>query len=200
MILLNTCIIVSCSYSNEEFNETVSFRSLPYGHDCADSKSSGILKILVPSYSKDPFEVVCDAKTQDGGWIIILRRTDGSVDFDRIWNIYKKGFGDLDNEFFLGLDKIHALTAKETQELLVILEDFEGNERYERYNRFAIGDEDENYILETLGTPSGTAGDSLRIAHGRKFTTLDRDNDILENGNCAQELTGGWWYNRCVDW
>ncbi|XP_034471730.1 ryncolin-1-like [Drosophila innubila] len=157
-------------------------------------ESTGIHKILIQNYSKDPFEVVCDARTQGGGWTIILRRTDGSVNFERDWNSYKKGFGDLNNEFILGLDKIHALTAKETQELLVILEDFNGDERYERYNRFGIGDEDEKYILHTLGTESGSAGDSLRHQQGMKFATVDRDYK-----NCAKHITGGWWYNGCVE-
>jgi len=61
--------------------------------------------------------VACDAKTQGGGWTKILSRMDGSVDFYRNWNTYKNGFGDLDGEFFLGLDKIHALTAEFSQHL-----------------------------------------------------------------------------------
>ncbi|KAH8262885.1 hypothetical protein KR044_001315, partial [Drosophila immigrans] len=112
-----------------------------------------------------------------GGWTIILSRMDGSVDFYRNWDAYKKGFGDLDGEFFLGLDKIHALTADFSQELLVVLEDFEGNEVFEKYDKFAIGDEDDDYALHTLGMASGTAGDSLRMNHRQKFSTFDRDND-----------------------
>jgi len=192
---------VSDSYLNKVFNETsLSLRSLPYGPSCVEatfhSKSSGIYQIFVPSYSEDPFEVACDASTQDGGWTVILRRTDGSVDFDQNWSTYKKGFGDLRNEYFLGLDKIHALTERRSQELLIVLEDFEGSERYERYERFAIGDEDENYILHTLGTASGTAGDSLRAHHGKNFTTVERDNTSLI-GKCAKYLTGGWWHILC---
>ncbi|XP_034475330.1 ryncolin-1-like [Drosophila innubila] len=121
---------------------------------------------------------------------------DGSEDFYRNWNTYKKGFGDLDGEFFLGLDKIHALTADENQELLVVLEDFDGDERYERYERFAIDDEDNQYALYALGTAKGTAGDSLRRQHGKKFSTFDRDNDTDE-GNCAVQYSGAWWYDDC---
>ena len=33
---------------------------------------------------------------------VIQRRTDGSVDFFRPWNDYRDGFGDLNNEFWLG--------------------------------------------------------------------------------------------------
>ncbi|KAL7742448.1 hypothetical protein ACLKA6_019078 [Drosophila palustris] len=105
-------------------------RSISYARDCVEatarSGESGIHEILVRSYSAEPFQVYCDAKTQNGGWMVFLRRTDGSVNFYRNWKTYKNGFGDLDNEFFLGLDKIHKITKETSQELLVVLEDFEG--------------------------------------------------------------------------
>lgn len=170
-----------------------------YERNCANSKHSGVYEILVPNYSNQPFKVACDATTQGGGWTVILSRLDGSVDFYRSWNTYKKGFGDLDGEFFLGLDKIHALTAEYSQEMLVVFEDFEGKETFEVYDKFAIGDEDEQYALHTLGAAHGTAGDSLRRQHGMRFSTYDRDNDIHEK-NCAVLFTGAWWYKDCHDW
>ncbi|XP_034472954.1 ficolin-1-like [Drosophila innubila] len=106
------------------------------------------------------------------------------------------GFGNLDGEFFLGLDKIHALTADYSQELLVILEDFKGIEAFETYDRFGISDEDEQYALNTLGKASGSAGDSLEYQYTMKFSTFDRKNDI-SSLNCAKVYTGGWWYNSC---
>ena len=30
-----------------------------------------------------------------------------------------------------------------------------------------------------------------------KFTTYDVENDIYNDGNCAVEFTGGWWYRSC---
>ncbi|KAL7740824.1 hypothetical protein ACLKA6_013675 [Drosophila palustris] len=164
--------------------------------DCAEAKFNGINDILIPKFSRQPFQVACDAFTQGGGWTIILSRLDGSVDFYRNWTEYQKGFGDLNGEFFLGLDKIHALTADRDQELLVILENFEGDERYETYDAFAIGNEDQLYELHTLGEASGTAGDSLSYHHGKKFSTFDRDND-LGRGNCAEYFYAAWWFGAC---
>ncbi|KAM8718036.1 hypothetical protein ACLKA7_004701 [Drosophila subpalustris] len=77
-----------------------------YLRNCNEAKSSGIHDIVIPNFSSQPFTVACDAETRGGGWTIILRRMDGSVDFNRTWSEYKKGFGELEGEFFLGLDKI----------------------------------------------------------------------------------------------
>ncbi|KAL7740821.1 hypothetical protein ACLKA6_013672 [Drosophila palustris] len=164
---------------------------------CKEAKTSGIYELILPKLNSQPIKVVCDAATRQGGWTIILRRMDGSVDFYRNWTEYKTGFGDMDGEFFLGLDKIHALTADRKHELLVILEDFEGDERFETYDEFAIGNEDQQYELHTLGKANGTAGDSLSYQRGMKFSTFDRDNDSWQRGNCAQHCTAAWWYSDC---
>ncbi|KAL7742371.1 hypothetical protein ACLKA6_019007 [Drosophila palustris] len=89
------------------------------------------------------------------------------------------------------------MTAERRQELLVLLEDFEGDQRYETYDEFAIGNEDQQYELHTLGKANGTAGDSLSYHRGMKFTTFDKDNDKWDEGNCAIEGTGAWWYEEC---
>ena len=58
------------------------------------------------------FDVFCDQTTDGGGWTVFQKRLNGSVDFYRYWNDYKCGFGDLNSEFWLGLDKIHRLTSR----------------------------------------------------------------------------------------
>ncbi|XP_034473401.1 angiopoietin-related protein 4-like isoform X2 [Drosophila innubila] len=115
----------------ELVQESKKLHLMPHPPNCTDAKSSGINEILIPKFSCQPFKVACDAETRGGGWTIILRRMDGTVDFYRNWAAYKEGFGDLNGEFFLGLDKIHALTEERNQELLVVLEDNEGTEAFE---------------------------------------------------------------------
>ncbi|EDW01260.1 GH20550 [Drosophila grimshawi] len=109
------------------------------------------------------------------------------------------GFGNPDGEFFIGLDKLRAITAVEPFELYIVLEDFDNETRYAKFDEFAIGNEEDGYALNVLGDYTGNAGDSLRSHRKMKFSTYDRDNDREFNRNCAFLHVGAWWYNQCVD-
>ena len=82
------------------------------------------------------------------------KRLNGSVSFDRCWDDYKNGFGGLNGEFWLGLDKIYRLTEKKRDRLRVDLEDFTLSTAYAVYNMFAVKNETTKYKL-SLGTYSG---------------------------------------------
>ncbi|KXJ05169.1 Tenascin-R, partial [Exaiptasia diaphana] len=139
--------------------------------------------------------VYCDQKTAGGGWTVFQRRKDGSVDFSRGWVDYKNGFGDLNGEFWLGLDKIHRLTHQTRNRLRVEIEDTKGKSAYAEYDLFDVTSERNKYKL-SLGTYSGTAGDSLSYHRNMAFSTKDRDNDKY-GGNCAASYKAAWWYNSC---
>lgn len=182
--------------------------------DCDDIRQkhtsgakSGIFRIK-PAGSDKVFSVYCDQETTLGGWLLIQQRLDGSVNFNRTWQDYKKGFGSMDGkgkgEFWLGNENIHLLTQKDTV-LRVELEDWDGNEAYAEYN-IHVGSESDGYVL-SVSAYEGTAGDALIIgsveegieytAHANmKFSTFDRDSDQWEE-NCAEVYGGGWWYNNC---
>ena len=44
-------------------------------------------------------EVYCDTSKGGGGWLVVQRRQDGSVYFNRGWGEYEDGFGKLIGEF-----------------------------------------------------------------------------------------------------
>ena len=170
-------------------------------NNCKDALAHGQTASGVYNIQPDnqpAFQVYCDMETDGGGWTVFQRRMDGSVDFYRYWTDYQQGFGNLSGEFWLGLDKIHRLTASAT-ELRVDLQDFEGNSAYAQYTSFSVGDAASKYILLVSGY-SGTARDSLAsnsLHHnGSKFSTRDQDNDGW-SGHCAQSFKGAWWYGYC---
>ena len=88
----------------------------------------------------------CDQKNVGGGWTVVQKRLDGSVDFHRNWSDYKNGFGELNGEFWLGLEKIHRLT-KSPSKLRVDLEDFDGKTAYAEYYMFVVATESKKYQL-----------------------------------------------------
>ena len=96
----------------------------------------------------------CDHTTDGGSWTVFQRRLDGSVDFFRGWADYKNGFGNRNDEFWLGLHKIHRLTNSDTFKLRVDLEDCEGRTRFAKYTSFAISNQANKYKL-SLGSYSG---------------------------------------------
>ncbi|XP_050100207.1 fibrinogen-like protein A [Anopheles aquasalis] len=161
------------------------------------SNVSGVYLIHVDN-NDATFQVYCEMEKHGGGWLVVQHRFNGSVDFDRTWDEYREGFGDLNGEFWLGLEKMHQITASRNHELMVEIRDFSGDYGYARYNGFQIGSESEGYKLKTLGDYSGTAGDPMTETNkGREFSTKDRDNDEYSGGSCALERQGAWWYGSC---
>ncbi|XP_051994152.1 microfibril-associated glycoprotein 4-like [Xyrauchen texanus] len=148
-----------------------------------------------------PVWVYCDmvstgADDDKGGWTVIQRRLDGSVNFYRPWKEYKRGFGDIIGEYWLGLEKLYQLTRNRKYMLRVDMEDFTGRKGYALYSYFSVDSECEGYQLHVSGFKDGGAGDSLSGHSGYKFSTFDKDQDIHDN-NCAKMFLGGFWYSNC---
>ncbi|XP_065354670.1 ficolin-2-like [Calliphora vicina] len=156
------------------------------------------IKHVLHEQSKKLANKSADYSIYDNLWIVVQRRQDGTIDFYRNWTDYKLGFGNPFGEFFVGLDKIHELTNDRPHELLVMLGEFDGHVKYAHYDHFLIGNETEQYILKKLGKYRGTAGDHLRSHLNMFFSTKDRDNDVADDGNCAEWFKGAWWYYHCL--
>ncbi|XP_067296752.1 microfibril-associated glycoprotein 4-like [Pseudorasbora parva] len=142
-------------------------------------------------------QMVSDGKDEDnGGWTVIQRRMDGSVNFYQPWNKYKRGFGNVQSEYWMGLENMHQLTRNRKYMLRVDLEDFTGRKGFAQYSTFSVGPETDGYKLQVSGFKDGAAGDSLTYHNGMKFTTFDKDQDT-DVKNCAKQYLGAFWYNGC---
>ncbi|XP_063787560.1 angiopoietin-related protein 6 [Pseudophryne corroboree] len=180
--------------------ETESTKSLGPWMDCLDvlsggKKTSGIY-LLKPHSSNQIMQAWCEQELNGGGWTVIQRRQDGSTNFFTDWQNYKHGFGNLDSEYWLGLENIYWLTNQDSYRLLILMEDWQGRQVSAEYDRFRLEAEIDFYRLR-LGQYHGTAGDSLSWHNDKQFSTMDKDRDSY-SGNCAVFQKGGWWYNMCA--
>ncbi|XP_016966837.1 fibrinogen-like protein 1 isoform X2 [Drosophila biarmipes] len=183
-------------YGPPEITGPASGQNLPSSCKNGFQSQEGILKLRL-SPDSESFYVMCD-----GDWTVIMSRSSDNVSFERGWLDYRDGFGNLVGDFFIGLNKLHALTASSLHELQIVLEDFAGNEAIAQYSVFAIGSERELYPLSVLGhfqegseTP---AGDSLSYHAGARFSTVDQDNDNCIECNCALKHKGAGWFVNCA--
>uniref|UniRef100_A0A8C4W4F2 Angiopoietin like 1 n=1 Tax=Gopherus evgoodei TaxID=1825980 RepID=A0A8C4W4F2_9SAUR len=146
----------------------------------AGHSNSGIYMIK-PENSNEPVQL----------WFI-QKRNRWICQFLQEWD----RFGNVDGEYWLGLENIYMLTNQDNYRLLIELEDWSNKKVYAEYSSFRLEPESEFYRLR-LGTYQGNAGDSMIWHNGKQFTTLDRDRDTY-TGNCAHFHKGGWWYNACA--
>merc|ERR1719239_976059 len=147
----------------------------------------------------DGSHVVCDRQTDGGHWVVIQRRTSETVDFYQGWDNYTEGFGDLQGNFWLGLETIHRLCNKRPCQLRFDLTD-NNTHYFAQYADFRVASAQHNYRVN-FGAESGTTtdgGKAFSWNNNMEFTTYDRDNDKSNVVNCAQSYQGGWWYNSCT--
>ncbi|CAL4130961.1 unnamed protein product [Meganyctiphanes norvegica] len=179
---------------------------------CKDILDQGVTQdgyYIIYPFSEHPETAVlvhCDQSTAGGGWTLINRRDeeyDNPIDFQRTFDEYAEGFGNVNYDFYIGNEVIHSLTDSSINELWVTIGTKDGETGYEHYQYFHVGAR----VFPEYGTPpymldsgfyEGTLGDGMEVYNGMGFTTLDQDNDIFDDDNCARKYGGGWWYKMCV--
>lgn len=139
------------------------------------------------------------------GWTVIQRNSHNTeITWTEAWTTYKYGFGNLENDHWLGNEYIHLITKQKLYKVRIDLTNVNGVVRYAEYDSFFLADEDDFYKLK-LGMYEGTAGDSLsssvtkNMHDNMRFSAKDRDNDRSSHKNCADVHGGGWWFDSCYD-
>uniref|UniRef100_A0A914VD59 Fibrinogen C-terminal domain-containing protein n=1 Tax=Plectus sambesii TaxID=2011161 RepID=A0A914VD59_9BILA len=190
--------------------------------ECTDLRRDGETRNGIYSVAIDgvePFNVYCDMQTDNGGWTVIQRRTNGELLFwNKKWHDYKQGFGtDLTNEFWLGLDKIHKLSAVDDDGKLrtTLRIDLWGDRCRDKYCSghlnehwwgewdFSVADESERYRLKISVAKAGNLTEHTiydvfyYMNNDQPFSTVEVDN-AKAGFNCAEfRRFGGWWHKDC---
>uniref|UniRef100_A0A8D0DXR9 Angiopoietin like 3 n=1 Tax=Salvator merianae TaxID=96440 RepID=A0A8D0DXR9_SALMN len=157
-------------------------------------RSSGIYSIK--PYGSKAFNVYCEMRTE-GSWTVIQNRSGGSLDFNQTWESYINGFGNLDEEFWLGLHKIYSIVDQADYILRIELEDWRTHRRYIEY-AFTMGGPETDYAV-FLSKITGNIASALPEQKEVKFSTKDHDNNTIRKLNCPESDSGGWWYSACEE-
>ncbi|KAM4728211.1 tenascin-N isoform 2-T2 [Anableps anableps] len=153
----------------ETFFETVGVL-YPFPMDCVQimkngNKNNGIYTVYINNDQSKPTEIYCDMTTDGGGWLVLQRRNTGNLDFMKRWRQYIAGFGNLTEEFWIGLDKIYELTNTPTQYELRFDLGLGSERAYAVYDNFKIAPIRQKFKL-TIGKYRGTAGSQLGAMEG----------------------------------
>ena len=176
------------------FRNRCSLKSITINSCCdlrAFSMPSGVYKLNKGTFNTA--DVYCDMKTTSGGWTVIQRNRNGSlVDFNKNWIDYVNGFGDLNTEFWYGLEAIKCFTQRGLMEMRVDYQFSNGSWTYMHYRYFHITSMKRGYLL-TVQEFIGIGKDEFVYSNRTHFRTPDRDTD----GNCTATNKSGWWYRNC---
>lgn len=161
-----------------------------------------------PTASGSMTEHLCSYDKNGSAWTVIQLRGPRNgesmlVNFNRSWNDYKNGFGNLSNEFWYGNDFIHKLTYDDDMELKVQLDAWDGQRIELEYDTFRVDSEENQYNLFVNGfRGNDTKLDALKYHHNQDFSTYDRQNDKTgindseQCCSCSKSYASGWWFNE----
>ena len=178
------------------------YSSPPPMRDCADWKkkrgrtTNGVYEIVITG--KQRLRVFCNMEEDGGGWIVFQRRFNGNVVFDRTWDEYKEGFGDVSGEHWLGNKWLNILTKRETYDYYVLATSFQGNQV--RKKMFGVTVENEALKYRIQFEQEGPDGPryGMQRMNGMMFSSIDQDNDLYDTSCSSQSGgRGGWWYRSC---
>ncbi|XP_059154918.1 angiopoietin-2-like [Physella acuta] len=183
----------NCSRQHDEILKATYMYSNYFKYMCEKGFSSSHPPLrAVSAYSRHK-KILCDTDTDGGGWIIMVRRVKGDVNFTRNWEEYKWGFGSFDGDFWLGNELVAKITSEGNFELRADMR-YKDKPYYAVYDSFKVESEADGYRLR-IGNYRGDAGDALKdYQKDRVFSTFDKDRST---DKCPINQRGGWWYSNC---
>lgn len=131
------------------------------------------------------------------GRYLVQQNMNGSDFFMwRTWKEYADGFGVPSDNYWMGNERLHQLTTTVRNcSLELQLLSANGLWYTEIYSSVTLSGEVDNYRLNLAGA-YGNATDGTSSQNWKMFSTVDRDNDVTTDQNCAKLLGVGWWYGN----
>jgi hypothetical protein len=161
------------------------------------SKSSldGSYKIYLSPNSETSTTVYCEMSK--GGWTRILNRIDTKANFDhKSFSDYQKGFGNEEENHWLGLENMQRITSKAKMTLRIELANDEKDEQFIEYPDFLVHSLADNFKLQIREASSrGTLYDWL---YESSNNLTFNHKDFNRNKECMGSQQAGWWYPSTI--
>ncbi|XP_016969200.2 angiopoietin-related protein 7 [Drosophila rhopaloa] len=182
----------------------------PAKSDCyeldEDVRVDGVYKFLVAERNeiqRDFYERYCAFATDGPAWTVIQNRGgafDPPENFNRSWDEYRAGFGNLSRDFWFGNEFTHKILYRDDHKLRVELQEEQEPMDWAEYSVFRLDSEGYNYQLFVEGGFRGSLPDALQQHNQTDFSTYDRRSDLgtSEDSTCGESYGGGWWLGRCT--
>ena len=125
-----------------------------------------------------------------GGWTRIMNKVNNANAFYRNWSDFKSGFGDINENHWLGFNLINMILS--TDDFMVRFEFENSILEYFEFDLIKIGSESQNFIL-TLGQLTNyTIKPDIMYDNRSEFRTFDYNTNV-----CPQKYKAGWWFKVC---
>ena len=216
ILLLSAAVALGEAYNYQQCQEKYTYYreqlmtlrascTAPVFHTCCDLKNifylakSGVYEINHPcsgdnDVGQSKVFAYCDMVTDDGGWIVIQRRVDGSLPFNRTIKEYENGFGDPSGEFWYGLRNIYCLTTSGHTHLRIDFKYENGNTGYVEYTNFYISPKESSYYSSAPKLLRASPGAGTRFytnGYNRYFSVQSLPGVIWSYKTSYN--VGGWW-------
>ncbi|XP_017054832.1 techylectin-5A [Drosophila ficusphila] len=210
------CLRNTSNTPESSLNETSETRNVPKvdfdqpdKSDCfeldEDVRVDGVYRFLVPERNelhRDLHERYCAFATDGPAWTVIQNRNvsfNPPENFNRSWDEYRAGFGNLSRDFWFGNEFTHKILYRDDHELRVELQEDQEPVEWAEYPLFRLDSEAYNYQLSVEGGFRGSLPDALGKHNLMDFTTYDQRTNLGTSGDtkCAENYGGGWWLDHC---
>uniref|UniRef100_A0A914XGN4 Fibrinogen C-terminal domain-containing protein n=1 Tax=Plectus sambesii TaxID=2011161 RepID=A0A914XGN4_9BILA len=140
------------------------------------------------------FAAFCDQDTSEGGWTVLLRRANGTTNFDRTFDEYAAGFGPMENDdFYMGNTLANLMTSSVPHELLVYGMFVHTNKSFMIfYSNFTVASQEEGFAMHfnKIKLIVGTTANDMLQSNNLNFSAKDAGPVT----GCARTRKGGWWW------
>ncbi|XP_017098632.2 angiopoietin-4-like [Drosophila bipectinata] len=158
--------------------EQLSTKTDAIPRNCAFTEKYGYTRIQLEE-SSQPFDVFCEQALNEGGWTLVLQRFNGTK---RTAKEFREGYNSVQaGEYFLGTDKLYALTHSRDHELLFVMEFVDRSTRTYQAQRFVLNSPQAHFVWsqeqdtarynwqtweqEIARLPAGSSWESLEPCH-----------------------------------